>query len=75
MLSQGRLGSVSTEALRWIQKKRVLQKEKAEAELQLLGAGLKLVLSQIGTGTRGEMYSHTNKHSLHPGWEKVGEMP
>lgn len=71
MLSQGRLGSVSTEALRWIQKKHILQKEKAEAELQLLGAGWRLVLSQIGTGTRSEMYSHANKHQAN----KVGEMP
>lgn len=36
---------MSTGALKWFQKEQVLQKEKAEVQLQGLGAGLHLVLS------------------------------
>lgn len=74
LLSQGRAGSVSTEALRQIQKKWVLQKEKAEVQLQGLGAGLQLDLSQMGTGTRGEKHSHAGRHPPPPGWEKIGDV-
>lgn len=43
---------MSTEVLRGIQKKQALQKEKAEVQLQGLGAGLQLILSQMTSGVR-----------------------
>lgn len=49
---------------RWIQTKRVVQEEKAEAQLQGLGAGLLLVLCQMGSGPRDKKHVHASRHHL-----------
>lgn len=58
------MGSVSPGALRWMQKKRVVQEEKAKAQLQGLGAGLLLVLCQMGSGPRDKKHVHASRHHL-----------
>lgn len=46
-----------------------------EVQVQGLGAGLQLVLSQVGTGTRGKKHSPAGRHPPPPVWKKIGEIP